>query len=101
MKHERKQIAIDNICQEIVKAEQSNIGHKFDKRKWQTVIEAGAKMFCDAAIKFKEQQLLSEIEKQRQIDEAEKLKKAEECLEDVTKEDKPTSYLNDSNKEDE
>ncbi len=71
--HERKDKCIDEITAQIRMAEISNIRHRLDLGRIQLMAEAGARMFCSAAIQHAEERALSGAERQRRIDNANRL----------------------------
>jgi hypothetical protein len=70
LRHERKANCIARICEQIRIAELSNIRQRFDVWRYRQVVEACAKMFADAALRFAEEQAISNAERARRIDEA-------------------------------
>ena len=68
--HERKPVVIEKICEQVRKAEMSNIGRKFEIRRFTQLIEAASRMFADAALKNAEEKALSHAEMVRRMDES-------------------------------
>ncbi len=94
MQHERRDACFKGICEQVVKAELSNIGKRMDIRRVKLLTEAGARMFCDAALKHAEEKILTQAEKQRRIDDASRLENLQAELVDcniiiATDNDKP------------
>lgn len=69
IRHERKQKCLEGICEQIKLAELSNIGQRMDMKRLQILSRAGARMFCDAALKHAEESTLSQSERSRRISE--------------------------------
>ena len=93
--HERKESCIVNICEQIKIAEMSNIRGSFNTKKYRILIHEVAKMFCSAVLKMEETKALSQIEKQRRIDESTRINQIEEEFDEMQKEaedDKIISY---------
>lgn len=70
LRHERRPMVIQRVCEQIRIAELSNIRKRFDTSRYRMVIEACAGMFCNAAINYAEQQAMSRAEMIRRMDEA-------------------------------
>lgn len=86
LNHERKHLCIQEVLQEIRKAELSNIGGRFEVTRYKLLIHTCAQMFANVAINHKHQQLLSSAERQRRIDEDGKYDRAAEILAEAEKE---------------
>lgn len=69
LNHERKPVVIERICDQIRRAEMSNIGGRFEIRRFTQLIEAAAQMFVDAALKNAEEKAISHAEMVRRMDE--------------------------------
>jgi len=88
LNHERKDRVIENLAQQIRQTELSLV--YFDTRRYVAMVQDLAKFFCENAIKFKEEQLLTYNERQRRIHESDNIKRAEEIMVDLEKEAKET-----------
>ncbi len=66
--HERKQKCLDEVCKQIKTCERKAYSIKFNRKKYVQVIDQSAKMFCNAALKKAKEDNLSRLEKQRRID---------------------------------
>lgn len=64
LKHERKQLCLENLCGEIKLAE-ALLARKFDGEKYRNMIEQVAVMFCRGAIGQKEKDIASRAEQRR------------------------------------
>lgn len=84
--HPRRELVINRCCEQITLAESSNIKHRFDTSKYSTLIFECAKLFCNAALGHAEQQALSRLERQRRIDEANRMEAIAEEFEAEQKE---------------
>lgn len=71
--HERKPEILKNICTQILTAEHKGRRLYIDSVRFSQLIRAGADIFIGAALEQKEQSLLTQAEKQRRIDESNKL----------------------------
>lgn len=69
-RHERRGSCIDAIVRQVQLAELGNLGKRLNLRMIKSLVEAGAKMFANAAIGYAEEQALSAAETQRRIDQA-------------------------------
>jgi hypothetical protein len=93
--HERKGSCINRVCEQLKKAEQCNIGRRFDVRRFNMLIDECAKMFSNAAVNYQHQAILSTAERNRRIDEASRFDNLEAMFAEDQKEamsDKVTSY---------
>jgi hypothetical protein len=79
--HERKPKVIDNLCEQIKICEKRDYSIKFDAKKYAKVIHETAKMFCEAALEKAKQDQLTQAERQRRIDEADKINQIEQEFE--------------------
>lgn len=65
VKHERKHICLNHLCREIVLAEKQH-KTRFGRPQLQKMVDGVAKMFAGNALKKKEEELLTEAERERQ-----------------------------------
>ena len=86
LNHERKPVAIQNLCTQIRIAELSNIRKKFDLEQYNFVIKEVMKMFAQAALNHKEQMMLSHSEKARLTHEAHHLERCQDIIDQAAKE---------------
>lgn len=93
LKHERRSLVIENCCEQIRIAEISNIRQNFDISKYHLVISECAKLFAQTALKHAEEQEVSRLERQRRIDEANRIKAIEEEFEADQKEFESTKLI--------
>lgn len=84
MSHERKKLVIDNLCEQIIRMEQGNI--KVNASKYKLAIESVADMFAHTALTHWEKSARSAAAKRAEIDEADRIKNAEEHIREETKE---------------
>jgi hypothetical protein len=74
LEHDRKGACIDHTCEAIRVAEsRANIGGKFEISRFRLFIETTAGMFCNAALTHFKEQAISQAEKQRRIDDANRM----------------------------
>ena len=85
LKHERKKNVIENIQREIKIAEW-RVGHLVDSVTRKQIVKTVVKMFCELALKKKEQDIMSDNEKTRLISQADYIKNLEEEAEYEEKE---------------
>lgn len=93
--HERKPVCIKELCNQIEICERKERRIKFDRAKYVQVINQSAEMFCNAALLKAEQDHVSRLERQRLIDEGNRIKDIEDEFEADQKEaldDKIISY---------
>lgn len=93
--HERKPKCVHELCRQIELCERSEKSIKFDRSKYRMVVNESAKMFCGAALLKAEQDAVSRIERQRLMDESNRIKDIEDEFEEDQKEaldDKIISY---------
>lgn len=81
LKHERKEVCLQNLCEQIRIIELGRMD--LSAHKYKNLIEGVAKMFCDAALKSKEEELITHAEKARRLNEASKLDQAKEMLKEA------------------
>lgn len=93
LQHERKPLCMENLCTQIRIAELSNIGKRFNQRRYHFVICEIAKLFASAALEQVEQKLLSHAEVQRRIDEANIYETAQQCISELEKEARDTRLV--------
>lgn len=77
-KHERKELVLKNLCEEIVKCERYSLS--FNANKYNTVITEVVKMFATNAIKHAEEKLISQAEITRRQKASDTIKNAEETM---------------------
>lgn len=75
-KHERKQIVIDNTCEQIRQAE-LKFATKMDSKRVTSIVNECAKMFCKAALAHIEEKQISEIKRKQMEQEAHKKQEIE------------------------
>lgn len=85
LSHERKQVVITNILEQ-VKLCEWNRATKFNAKELKFLVESIADTFASAALKQKEQSLMSAAAKQAIIAEANRLQYAQELASEVMKE---------------
>ena len=73
LRHERRPMVIQKVCEQIRIAELSNIRRRFNTARYRQIIEACAGMFASAAVKYAEEQAVSRAEMIRRMDEASRL----------------------------
>jgi hypothetical protein len=78
IRHERKNVCIQNLCYQIERCERQTYSIKFDANKYRMVIKEVAKMFAHAALESAMQRELSQAEKNRRIDESCRIQQIEE-----------------------
>ena len=61
--HERKELVLGNLCEQIVKCERGNI--VFNATKYHQVIDDVTKLFCETALECMAQELMSKSERIR------------------------------------
>jgi len=86
LRHERKNICIDNLCSEILKCEKHHFSINFDAGKYDYVIKEVAKMFAQSSLGYLEQSIMSRAAKVARETEANKYKEAEAELQEYTDE---------------
>jgi hypothetical protein len=87
LKHERKGVCIERVCEQITAAEQRcNIGGALSVERFTVLIETAAKMFANMALEHAKEQALSQAETMRRRHEADRIKRAEELAADLEKE---------------
>ena len=72
LNHERKPVVLKNLCEQIMGCEKNLL--VFDVSRYQQVIDSTAGLFAKTAIGVAEQHAVSDLERQRRIDEQEKEK---------------------------
>jgi len=85
LNHERKDIVLNNLCEQIQACERGIIS--FDTTKYNQVIDSVATFFSQAALQVKEADLVSYLEKQRRIDEQVKIENLEKIYNEEVKEE--------------
>lgn len=94
--HERRNLVVENLCREIVNLESSHVRQSFDLSTYDVLIGDIAKMFAEACLNKAEEDVISRLERQRRIDESERIEKTREEFEAISKEEgseKIVSYL--------
>ena len=86
LKHERKELCVNNLCEQILKAENGNV--QFDLSKYNLMIKTVTDLFAHACLKNWEFKALSRNEIKRLETEANDMKNTEDFLIDLEKEDK-------------
>lgn len=86
LKHERKNVCLNNLCEQIVRAEKGNI--IFNSDKYSKVITDVAHMFATQAIKHVEEQRLSESEIKKRYQNQDSLKEAEQSIKELSEDAK-------------
>lgn len=66
MRHPRKSVCLDNLCEQIRGVERSKMSIIFDSRYYKRTIHDVARMFCQQALEHHRQSNLSEAEKHRE-----------------------------------
>jgi hypothetical protein len=69
MNHERKNLCVDNLCEQIQIIERRRLKIVFDAAYYKRTIQDIARMFCNACLKHAEEKSLSSNERLRRIDE--------------------------------
>lgn len=100
-RHERKDICIGKICEQIREIERRLYSITFNAEVYRGLIENMADFFCLQALTYAEEKALSQAERQRRLDESAYYETiGEEIKEIETEENKraetPTSFLNDT-----
>ena len=76
--HERKELVLQNLCEQILRCE--NFCVMFDVSKYKSVIKAVVKMFSENALKYAEEKLISTAEITRRTRESDRIKDAENMM---------------------
>lgn len=84
LQNERKQVCLDNLCEQIILCEKRLI--IFDLTKWKFTITSTADMFALAALRVAEERALSPAERSRRIAVAGRDKELELIMSDLRKE---------------
>lgn len=85
LKHERKALFVNNMCQQIKIIERSKFRIKFEKRMYLKTILQMTQTWAKQALDAERDRRLTENEKQRRIKESEELDQFEKENEDMTK----------------
>ena len=96
--HERKQVVVENIKQQIREIEWTN-PKLLDGKKRSRFIEDMAIMFANAALEHKRQEFLTQGERNRMIREGDRIERAQDMMDQLEKEAKSTdikSYMIDA-----
>lgn len=80
--HERKQLAINNCCQQVAIAEKSR-KNKFNSLEMAALIAAASEMFARAALNAHEAFLMSEAERNRRQKEVDEIKEIETSVKEI------------------
>ena len=84
LNHERKKVAIENLCEQIRLAELGLPGKmRMNQKKYVSLIHGIARMFCDAALTAKEHEIMSEAAKKAMKSKEDVIRDAEECIKDL------------------
>lgn len=86
LKHERKELCIQNLCEQIQGVERSRMSLTFTPSMYKKLIEDIARFFCQQALKQAEEQNLSSLEKLKRVTEAYRLEREEKEQEELVKE---------------
>lgn len=82
LNHERKPSCIDKVCEQLRDAEMKcNIGGEFKVKRFLPLIHCAADMFCNLALTHLKEQAISNAERQRKIDEANRIANIEQEFE--------------------
>jgi hypothetical protein len=81
--HERKNIVLENLSEQIKGCERANYSINFDVKKYHYTIDEIALFFARNALRYAEEQAVSRIERQRRIDEANKIEDAKEMMQEL------------------
>ena len=84
LKHERKKLCIDRLCEQIVRAENYSINIRVET--YASIIDDIATMFAKACLQKVEEEHYSSIKRQQIMAQADHLKNAEAMLIDLEKE---------------
>lgn len=83
LNHERRPIVLESLCDQIKLCERQDFSIKFDAVKYQYVIKEIAKYWATNALRYAEEQAVSRIERQRRIDEGNKLNEAQGLMDEM------------------
>lgn len=75
--HERKKVCLEKLCDEIRGCESASFNINFDISKYNMIIRDVCKMFCHQVIRVLEEREISRLERQRRIDEANRMNEIE------------------------
>ena len=84
LQNDRKQVCLDNLCEQIIRAERKLI--LFDLTRWKSMIRSTAEMFAGAALRKAEEAALSPAERSRRIKVAGRDKELDDIMADLKKE---------------
>lgn len=84
LNHERKDIVINNLCDQIIRLERYNIN--FNAEKYRFIIRSMAKTFATVCLEHHRQQSLSSLEKIRIRNESENIQRAQEIMDTIERE---------------
>ena len=85
LKHERKKICIDNLCEQIQGVERRRYSLTFNSTIYKRLINDVAKMFCDACLLHQDEKNLSSNERLRRIEAGSAEQRAEDAFEQLKK----------------
>jgi hypothetical protein len=80
IKHERKEICLNNLCANLISIEKRVI--VFNAEKYRYVIKNVAMMFADRALKVAEESALSKAERTRREDQSRQIEIAKETIQE-------------------
>lgn len=90
LNHERKPVVIKSCCEQIEICERQSTLN-FDATKYQYVITELVKFWAKSALKHAQEQMLSRIERQRRVDEANRLDDAKGLFDEMKADAESTS----------
>lgn len=85
IRHERKSICLDNLCEQIEDCERKTYSITFDAKTYRSSIRDIAKMFASAALQVAQEQQLTAAERQLKIREASKEADTEGMINEMIK----------------
>jgi hypothetical protein len=86
LNHERKDVCLKNLCEQIEKCERQSFQILFDAKKYASVIKSVAVLFAKAVILHKEEKMMTEGARLKQISDHSKMQRAEEYMIDLENE---------------
>jgi len=84
LNHERKDLVLNNLCDQILRAERYNFN--FNAEKYRFIIRSMAKTFATVCLEHHRQQALSSLEKIRIRNESENIQRAQEIMDTIERE---------------
>ena len=91
LSHERKPVVIKSCCNQIAICERQSFSINFNAEKYHYVINELVKFWSTNALKHAEEQAISRIERQRRIDEANRLEDAQGLFDEMKAESESTA----------